>query len=109
MEVISPNLVFLHPGSSNSSLLVACNTEREQITVGSLSTNDGGLGVGVVSALVGPGGAKGLMVALFESVSYSSHLRWTFDDISCWFELQEGLGFNQSNHVYTIKYTFVCN
>lgn len=100
--MISPNVVLLLPEDAS------CHLHRNDYAIGSLAWSNAslGLGVGVVSAMVGSNG--GWIVTLFNTIDKSdvnsSLLEWTFRRGGCWFELQDQLGFNQSEFVIRRNY-----
>lgn len=97
VEVISPNLVLLLSDPS----LDACDLHRNDYAIGSLAWSNASHGLGVVSAAVGRN--EGWIVTLFDTIQSdvnSSLLEWTFRRGGCWFELQDQLGFNQSELVF---------
>lgn len=99
LVVISPHLVLLH-----SDLPNVCDLNRDGYAVGSLARNNASLGLGVVSAGVRGARDEGWIVTLFDTIKSdvgSGLLEWTFQNGSCWFELQDQLDSNQSDHVWS--------
>ncbi len=106
MQSINPHLVYLYSDDT-------CALGREDYVVGLLARASASFGLGVISAAVGSEGrgwvsaavgseGRGWIIALFETITTNINadvLEWTFLNGSCWFKLQEQLGFNQSSLV----------
>lgn len=107
--MVSLHLAFLHPSAAHTSVSTACGVVREDYSIGSLVLSETSFGLGVVSAVVN--NATGWMVTLFEAAqSHTTSItaEWQLLGDTCWFGLEEEIGFNQSS-VVTICSHFMHN
>ncbi len=95
---MGPHLALLLQNASSPEQQegAGCDLGVEDGVIGVVARSGGGLGLGVVSAVVGgsQGNHRGWIIALFTTVNQQlnpSLQEWSFHNASCWFELQEGL------------------
>ena len=108
-ELVAPQLALLLQNSTSPSpwqAPPAADCELGVLEGGGLGTvGRSGAGVGVISALIGGGGSnRGWLISFLTTIDQqqiSSPQEWNFENASCWFELQEGLGFEES--FYPVK------
>ena len=98
--------LVLQNGSSSSqpdaaAAAGACDLGVEGNVIGVLVKSGAGLGLGVVSAVIAGSGnvSRGWTISLITTVVRHqfnpTFQEWTFQNASCWFELQEELGFDE--------------
>lgn len=97
-EPVSPHVLLLTETEEESELLGDCELARVESSIGLLARNNASLSVGVISARVVNEGGWVVTVypAIHKGASFSNASEWVFQNTSCWFELEEALGFNQS-------------